>query len=153
MMSGKPPPPTRVPTLTEVVSLPEDAAGTPPAAAPAPGAPGAAAPATSPIPAVGPSRPGAPVPVPPGPVGAPGFVERRANWPPIQEDQIVQRVLGDLERQVDLMLETRLRETLSPVLARATDQLARDLRNELASTLRDVVARAVAQELARHRGR
>jgi len=29
----------------------------------------------------------------------------------------------------------------------------RDARVELASTLRDVVARAVAQELSRHRGR
>jgi 3-oxoacyl-ACP reductase-like protein len=117
---GKQAPPTRVPTLTEVVKLPD---------APAP----AAAPAAA--------------------ATAPDFVERRANWPPIQEEQIVQRVLADLQRQIDLMLETRMRETLTPALTRATDALVRDLRHELASTLRDVVAHAVAQELARHRGR
>jgi hypothetical protein len=46
-----------------------------------------------------------------------------------------------------------LRDALTPLLARATDQLAREARNELASTLRDMVERAVAQELARHRTR
>nr|WP_297351109.1 hypothetical protein [uncultured Caldimonas sp.] len=72
---------------------------------------------------------------------------------PEGEDQIIHRVLADLQRQIDLMLEYRLRETLSPALARMADQLIRDTRVELASTLRDVVARAVAQELARLRGR
>lgn len=115
---GRQAPPTRVPTLTEVVELRE--------AAPA---------------------------APAGEEAAPGFVERRANWPAIQEEQVVQRVLTDLQRQIDLMLETRMRETLTPLLTRATDALLRDMRHELASTLRDVVARAVAQELARHRGR
>lgn len=128
-MSQRPAPPTRVPTLTEVVQLSDP---TTPAVPAPPAATVASAPAGA-----------APAP----------FVERRADWPQIQEDQVVQRVLGDLQRQVDLMLETRIKETLSPALTRATDQLVRDLRNELASTLRDVVARAVAQELARHRGR
>jgi hypothetical protein len=124
MSNGRQAPPARVPTLTEVVELRE--------AAPAvPAADEAAAPAAVPA----------------------GFVERRVNWPPMQEDQVVQRVLEDLQRQIDLMLETRMRETLTPVLTRATDALLRDMRHELASTLRDVVARAVAQELARHRGR
>jgi hypothetical protein len=126
-VSQKSAPPTRVPTLTEIVSVPQAHP-----AVVAPAVPAAAA---------------------PGPGGNAPFVERRANWPPVEEDQIVQRVFGDLQRQVDLMLETRIKETLSPALTRATDQLVRDVRTELASTLRDVVARAVAQELARHRGR
>ena len=130
-VSQRPAPPTRVPTLTEVVQLSDP---TTPAVPAPPAATAASAPAAA------------------GTAPAP-FVERRADWPQIQEDQVVQRVLGDLQRQVDLMLETRIKETLSPALTRATDQLVRDLRNELASTLRDVVARAVAQELARHRGR
>lgn len=71
----------------------------------------------------------------------------------IDETQLIERVLSDLQRQVELMLEYRLREVLAPALARATDALMRDARVELASTLRDVVARAVAQELSRHRGR
>jgi hypothetical protein len=125
MTTGRGVPPARVPTLTEVVTLPE-------AAAPAP----EAEPAPPPL---------------PEPPQVPPFLERRANWPPIQEDQIVQRVLSDLQRQIDLMLETRMRETLTPALNRATDALVRDLRHELASTLRDVIAQAVAQELARHR--
>ena len=128
MTSGRTNPPARVPTLTEVVELPE--AGAAPAA-----------------------EAGTPAPAIPEPPSVPPFLERRANWPPIQEDQIVQRVLSDLQRQIDLMLETRMRETLTPALNRASDALVRDLRHELASTLRDVIAHAVAQELARHRGR
>ncbi len=67
------------------------------------------------------------------------------------EDQIVQRVMLELQRQIELMLEVRLREALMPVLARATDAIVLETRNELASTLRSVVATAVTQEIARHR--
>jgi hypothetical protein len=73
--------------------------------------------------------------------------------PPLDEAQVVQRVLHDVQRQIDLLLEYRLREALGPVLARLGDALIHDARDELASTLRDVVAKAVAQELARQRGR
>ncbi len=65
------------------------------------------------------------------------------------EAQLSQRVLADLQRQLDLMLEVRLREALAPVLARAADALIRDARKELTTTLRDAVSRSVAQELAR----
>jgi hypothetical protein len=78
---------------------------------------------------------------------------RVAKAPETSEDELVQRVLADVQRQVDLMLETRLRETLAPALARLTDALVRETRSELASTLRDVVTRAVSQELSRHRSR
>ena len=71
----------------------------------------------------------------------------------LAEEQLVERVWADLQRQVDLMLEYRVRETLAPILTRATEAVVRESRQQLASTLRDVVARAVAQELARHRGR
>jgi hypothetical protein len=70
---------------------------------------------------------------------------------PSLEEQVTQRVLADLQRQVDLMLEYRLREVLAPALARVSDLLVRETRQELASTLRDIVGRAVAQELARRR--
>jgi hypothetical protein len=72
---------------------------------------------------------------------------------PLVEEQIAQRVLGELQRQIDLLLEYRLREALAPLLARAADNLVRETRAELASTLHDVVARAVELELARHRAR
>ena len=78
---------------------------------------------------------------------------RAAQTTPPSEDQLVQRVLADVQRQVDLMLETRMREAIAPALTRLTDALVRETRAELASTLRDVVARAVAQELSRHRTR
>lgn len=71
----------------------------------------------------------------------------------LSEDQLSQRVLADLQHQIDLMIEVRLREVLTPLLQRTADSLVRDARGELASTLREIVARAVAQELARHRGR
>ncbi|MED5621688.1 hypothetical protein [Ideonella sp. BN130291] len=77
-----------------------------------------------------------------------------AEQPPlIDEGEVTRRVLVDVQRQVDLMLEYRLRDALNPLLARLSDALIHELRDELASTLRDVVARAVAQEIERHRGR
>lgn len=72
---------------------------------------------------------------------------------PLDEAQLTQSVLEDVQRQIDLMLEYRLREAIAPALARASDALIRDLRAELAEALREIVARAVAQELARHRQR
>jgi len=78
---------------------------------------------------------------------------RAAHAPEPSEDQLVARVLTDMQRQLDLMLESRMREALSPALTRLTDALVREVRAELASTLRDVVQRAVAQELSRHRTR
>ena len=120
-MSTRPVPPGRVPTLTEVVRIPEAA---PPAAA--------AFARTEPAPLQELPRP---------PAGGP------------DEEELVQRVLADLQRQIDLMLEVKLREVLAPALTRATDALMREARNELASTLRDGVSRAVAQEIARHRAR
>ncbi len=69
--------------------------------------------------------------------------------PAVDEAALVQKVLAAIEKQVDLMLEVRLREALAPVLVRATDALVRDARKELTSALRDVVARSVAHELGR----
>ena len=65
--------------------------------------------------------------------------------------QLIDRVLGELQRDADLMLELRLREALAPVLARLADDLVRELREKLQVTLRDVVAHAASQELARRR--
>lgn len=131
MSDPEPMPPQRVPTLTEVVVWPQSlraaaAAG----ATDATDAADAAAARAEPAELAEPAEPLAVLPT---------------------EAQLVQRVLVDLQRQLDLMLEYRLREVLTPLLARATDNLIREARTELAATLRDVVARAVARELARHR--
>lgn len=120
-----PQPPRQVPTLTEVVDVAKSK------------------------PAAGTVVPAAPTPaVPPPAALSPAGVKSSLN-----EDALVQRVLFDVQRQVDLMLEHRLRETLSPALARLTESLVREVQNDLASTLRDVVAKAVAQEIARLRAR
>ena len=122
MSEHEPLPPQHVPTLTEVIDWPQ---AQQPAAPDAP----AALPRSS-------SDPLAALP----------------NEALPNEAQLVQRVLADLQRQTDLMLDYRMREVLTPLLARATDNLIREARGELASALRDVVTRAVAQEMARHRG-
>lgn len=72
---------------------------------------------------------------------------------PLLEGQLTQRVLNDVQRQIDSMLEFRLREALAPVLARHSEAIVRELKDELARTMRDVVARSVAQEVAKLRPR
>jgi hypothetical protein len=84
---------------------------------------------------------------------APADAPAPAYATPFDEAAVTRRVLEDVQRQLDLMLEYRLRDVLGPMLARMSDTLIREARDELASTLRDVVARAVAQEVERHRGR
>lgn len=116
-------PPEGVPTLTEVVAWPNSIATVP-------------------------------APLEPVAEAMPLEADPSAPAPPVlSEEQLIQRVLADVQRQVDLMLEYRMREILAPILTRAGDNVVREARSELASTLRDVVARAVAQELSRHRTR
>jgi hypothetical protein len=105
-----------------------------------------------------PALPGVPQPASP-----PEGPERGPDWsqtvvlPPgaalPDEAQLTQNILADLQRQIDLMLEYRLREAIGPALARTADALIREVRSDLAASMRELVARAVAQELARHRGR
>ena len=117
-------PPQRVPTLTEVVQLPEE-------------------PAVAEVAVVA----GA------GTLTAESLLAAPVHAHAPDEAELAQRVLFDVQRQVDLMLEYRLREVLGPVLARISEAVIREARDELATTLREVVARAVAQEISRHRGR
>jgi hypothetical protein len=117
-----------LPTLTEVIELPPAQRGI------APGSPS-----------------GGPVPV------LEQWVREAPAESPLtsaaSERQLVERVLGDLQRHADLMLEVRLREALTPALARLADALVSDVRLEFAATLRDLVEQAVVRELARRRGR
>ena len=89
-----------------------------------------------------------PVPVPPAPAPAPASAVQAVE---VSEDQIVQRVMADVQRRVDSMLEFRLREAMAPILARHAEAIIQDLRNELSLTMRDVVTRSVAQEVAKLR--
>lgn len=133
-----PQPPQRVPVLTEVVVLPKaqpvaEVDEFPPFQMD----PAYAATAPTPLGAAAPAVPPAPVAVAAPAVGA------------VDEARVVQRVLADLDKQLDLMFEHRLRESLSPVLARMTDSLVREMRAQLAANLREMVARAVSLELDR----
>ena len=86
--------------------------------------------------------------------GSPQSAVRPPNAKPTpNEVQLTQRVLADLQRQVELMLEVRLREALAPLLARATDTLVRDARKELTAAMKDIVAKAIAKELGRREDR
>lgn len=165
------PVPAHVPTLTEVIEFdaPLVPGAAPPEASaaeagqggdggdappkgdldPGEGLPAAPLPATSALPAMQPTQP-APGSVP---GGAPLFVPAPAMSGALDEAQIAQRLLADVQRQIDGMLEYRLREALAPILARASEALVRELRQELSRTMRDVVSRAVAQEAARQRTR
>jgi len=138
-------------------SAPATAAATPAApAAPAPATPAAAAapvdPGASPPPSTATSAatPGAAASVAARP--APPRPATTAKASP-NEVLVTQRVLADLQRQVELMLEVRLREALAPILARASDALVRDARKELTAAMRDIVARSIARELGRREDR
>jgi hypothetical protein len=134
-------PPQSVPVLTEVVVMPKKAA---------PEVVHDDYPPIAPDPAYAET---APTPLGEWSANPPQQARPPANADPapplIDEAMLTQRVLADLDKQLDLMFEHRLRETLSPVLARMTDTLVREMRNQIAASLREMVARAVALELDR----
>lgn len=78
-----------------------------------------------------------------------------AAWAPAQagreEDELALRVLDHLQSHIDLMLERRLRESLAPAIARLSEALLKEAGGELAATLRQVAAEAVARELSRRK--
>lgn len=161
------PHPAHVPTLTEVI----DVQGQVPAASSAVASPVVAAPVSTvrpPVPldalpvlgevVLAPPQQ-QPLPLSQQPQPQPQPLPQAAT-PPLQdappavsEAQLAHRVLSDVQKQIDSMLEFRLKEAMAPLLARHTEAIARDLRDELNRTLKDVVARSVAQELAKLRQR
>ncbi len=126
-------PPMRVPTLTEVVDWPL--------------VPLVAAEAPTPQPAEVPTN------------EAPAYealtndasVHEPPPAPQIDEAALTQRILADLQQQVDAMLDQQLRVAMQPLLNRLADTLALQARDELASALRDLVALAVSREMIRLR--
>jgi hypothetical protein len=71
--------------------------------------------------------------------------------PSAGEAEIVDAVMRGVQRHLDLTFEARVREAMAPLLARLADGLLHEARDGLAAALRDIVARAVAQELAQRR--
>ncbi len=70
---------------------------------------------------------------------------------PVDEAQLTQRILEQIEQQLDTMVSERLSPLMLAVLDRAAEELAAHAKNELASTLRGIVSQAVSQELAKCR--
>lgn len=139
MTDGRPTPsPQGVPTLTEVVGWAEPVRppASPPRASEPPVAQSQDAPAPTPV-----ARADDPAP------------RDNASKLALDEAELTQRILGELQTQVDLVLEYRVREILTPILTRVTDALVRDARAELSRALREVVSRQVAQELHRRQSR
>ena len=81
-------------------------------------------------------------PVAPDPVVAP-------VWGPAEESLLAERVLALLQVQIGPALDARLHAAIAPVLARAAERVVHEARLALSRTLRDLVADAVAQALAR----
>ena len=141
MNAGRPSSLDGIPTLTEVVSWPDPAGDAAADSAVTAAAAGATAHA-EPVPAAqaGAARP-----------GTQQAFATAAVPTPLDEKQFSQRLLAEVQRQVELMLEVRLRESLAPVLSRAADAMVREARKELTSAMREVVSRAIAEESARRR--
>ncbi|MBL8318804.1 MAG: hypothetical protein JNJ42_10390 [Burkholderiaceae bacterium] len=70
----------------------------------------------------------------------------------VHEARIAEQVLVRLQPQIDVLFEHRMRDVLAPAINRLTTALADEARKQLAMTVREIVARAVAEEVARHRG-
>ena len=139
--------PLHVPTLTEVVEMP---AATDQQVVEAGGAvidesPVLAAVDLSDVPVLDDVPEVAMPQVEPAPVQAPA--------PEVNEAQLAQKILVDVQKQIDSMLEFRLRESMQPLLSQFIETLMEDLRDELSRTMRDVVTRSVAQEMAKWRNR
>lgn len=99
----------------------------------------------------GPAAAAPPTPDAAGQVAAPAATSEPEPEPLLDARAIEDEVMAELGQRIDLMFEYRLREALAPTLARAAELLIREAREEVALTLRDVVSRAVAQQLARRR--
>ncbi len=69
----------------------------------------------------------------------------------LNEAQLSERILADVQRQIDLMIEHQLGAALSPVLSKLTQDFALAAREAVSQSLREVIERAVKQELDRVR--
>lgn len=67
------------------------------------------------------------------------------------EQALVERILVDVQRQLDLMIEHQLTAALEPSIQRLTQTLALEARQALWASLSDVVRRSVRQEIERIR--
>jgi len=69
-------------------------------------------------------------------------------WADLAE-RVRENVTERLVRRSEALLDAKLRESLQTVIDRAAESLAAELRASLSQTVRDLVARAVKEELTR----
>ena len=84
------------------------------------------------------------LPVPP----LPQALLSAQDWEQLEAD-ITGRISRQVLSRIDFVLEQRVRDSLSDVLQIAVEGLAQQIQHGLHQTLEDVIARAVAQEIAR----
>jgi len=65
------------------------------------------------------------------------------------EREVRERVLHQVLERIDFVMEQRVRDSLADVLQTAIEKLTSDIRNGLHHSIRDVVTRAVAQEITK----
>lgn len=71
-----------------------------------------------------------------------------ARWDRL-EREIRERVLHEVLERIDFVLEQRVRDSLADVLQNAVEGLAADIKSGLHNTVKEVITRAVAQEITR----
>jgi len=84
----------------------------------------------------------------PAPVSQGNAVRDDDSWSRL-EQEVRERVLQQVLERIDSILEQRVRDSLADVLQTATEQLAADIRSSLHGGVKEVVTRAVTQEIAR----
>jgi hypothetical protein len=101
-----------------------------------------------------PAEPAEPVDVT-EPAAAPHFTlpslsrqEEDARWEKL-EREVRERVLFQLMERIDFVLEQRVRDSLADVLQIAVEKLATEIKGGLRETVKDVVTRAVGQEITK----
>jgi hypothetical protein len=65
------------------------------------------------------------------------------------ESEIRARILQQVLQRVDFVLEQRVRDSLADVLQTAVEGLAAEIRGGLHNTIKDVISRAVSQEITK----
>ncbi|MBS1186369.1 MAG: hypothetical protein H6R04_387 [Burkholderiaceae bacterium] len=74
------------------------------------------------------------------------------EWAQI-ERVLNERVLRQMQGRIDFVLEHRVKDGLAEVLQKVSEELTVEIRRGLQATLADIVARAIAQEIARLQAR
>ncbi|MEO8408226.1 MAG: hypothetical protein ABI476_07340 [Oxalobacteraceae bacterium] len=80
-------------------------------------------------------------------VDAPSIAGSDGQWQAL-EHKISERVLRQLQNRIDFVLEHRVKDGVADALQLAVEGIAAEIRRGLHHTLEDVIARAVAQEIA-----